>query len=79
MRLQPAWFLVLSCALLTAPLAAETQPAIPRIGVVAGGFPNEDPCLEALRHGLNNNVKTARALRLTVPQSLLLRADKLIQ
>jgi putative ABC transport system substrate-binding protein len=47
-------FLCGSVAMLTAPLAAEAQPSprIPRIGVVAGGFPQDDGCAEALRRGM---------------------------
>jgi ABC-type uncharacterized transport system substrate-binding protein len=42
-------------SLLAAPLAAEAQlpPKIPRIGVVAGGFPKDDACVEALRRGIH--------------------------
>jgi len=37
-----------------APLAGEAQPAkVPRIGVLAGSFPNDEPCLEPLRRGLS--------------------------
>ena len=40
--------------LLAASLAAEAQPPkVPRIGVLSGSFPNDDPCLDALRRGLN--------------------------
>jgi hypothetical protein len=40
---------------LAASLAAEAQPQpkIPRIGVVAGGFPKDDACVEALRRGIH--------------------------
>ena len=35
-------------------LAAEAQPAkVPRIGVLAGSFPNDEPSLEPLRRGLS--------------------------
>jgi ABC-type uncharacterized transport system substrate-binding protein len=46
--------LALALAPLLAPLAVDAQrPAkVPRIGVLAGGFPGVDPCLEALRRGL---------------------------
>jgi hypothetical protein len=47
--------LALALAPLGAPLAVDAQrPAkVPRIGVLAGGFPGADPCLEALRRGLH--------------------------
>jgi putative ABC transport system substrate-binding protein len=43
-------------SLLAASLAAEAQlqPKIPRIGVVAGGFPTDDACVEALRRGIHD-------------------------
>jgi putative ABC transport system substrate-binding protein len=48
--------LALALAPLLAPLAVDAQrPAkVPRIGVLAGGFPGADPCLEALRRGLHD-------------------------
>ena len=48
-------FLVASLAgALATPLAAGAQPSlkIPRIGVLSGGFPNQDVCLDAWRRGL---------------------------
>jgi putative ABC transport system substrate-binding protein len=46
--------LALALTPLLAPLAVNAQRSakVPRIGVVAGGFPGADPCLEALRRGL---------------------------
>ena len=45
--------IVLACALLVAPLAAEAQPAkVPRIGVIAGEAPNKSDCVDALKRGL---------------------------
>jgi putative ABC transport system substrate-binding protein len=39
--------------ILAMPFAAAAQRAkVPTIGVLAGGFPNDDPCLDALRRGL---------------------------
>jgi putative ABC transport system substrate-binding protein len=47
--------LALALAPLLAPLAVDAQrlAKVPRIGVLAGGFPSADPCLEALRRGLH--------------------------
>src|SRR6266536_1099191 len=41
-------------SLLVAPLSAQAQPEakVPRIGVLSGRPPNNDPCLDALRRGL---------------------------
>ena len=53
MKLPAARPVLLAWALLTAPLAAEAQPAtVPKIGVLAS-FPNDDPCQEAVRRGLS--------------------------
>ncbi len=46
---------------------------------VRGGRAQEIPFVQPNRFKLAINLKTARALRLSVPQSLLLRADSLIQ
>jgi putative ABC transport system substrate-binding protein len=47
--------LILTVAALAAPLAAAAQvpTKVPRIGVVAGGFPKDDACVEALRRGIH--------------------------
>jgi len=46
--------LALALTPLGAPLAVDAQrlAKVPTIGVLAGGFPGADPCLEALRRGL---------------------------
>jgi putative ABC transport system substrate-binding protein len=47
-------FVAGTLCLLAAPVATDAQqPKIPRIGVVAGGFPTDDACLEALRSGIH--------------------------
>jgi ABC-type uncharacterized transport system substrate-binding protein len=47
--------IAMALLLLAGPLPAEAQqqPKIPRIGVVAGGFPKDDACVEALRRGIH--------------------------
>ncbi len=46
--------IVLALGFIIAPLAGKAQPPkVPRIGVLSGSFPNDDPCLDALRRGLN--------------------------
>ncbi len=47
--------------------------------ILAGARPGEMPVEQPLRFSLVINLKTAKVLRLTVPQALLLRADEVIQ
>ena len=47
--------------------------------IVKGAKPGELPFEQASRYVLAINLKTAKALGLTIPQSLLLRADEVIQ
>jgi putative ABC transport system substrate-binding protein len=52
-------------------------PALPKI--LAGTPPKEIPIERPTRFTLSFNLKTAKALGLTIPPSLLVRADEVIQ
>lgn len=63
-----------------AELADEYRRAAPYVGkILAGAAPAELPVEQATRFQFVLNMKTAKAIGLKIPDSILLRADKVIE
>jgi putative ABC transport system substrate-binding protein len=73
-------FIVGTVSLLAAPLsAAAQQPAVPVIGFLSSLASRDRALVKPSRFELVVNLKTAKTLGLTVPQSVLLQADEVVQ
>jgi putative ABC transport system substrate-binding protein len=77
--LQRGLSLLAAAALLTALQGAEAQAAEYVDRVLRGTKPAELPVQEPVMFDLWVNLKTAKAIGITIPESVLLRAEKVIE